>query len=191
LPPLSLDVRKWADHKKVGPVVLQVEVRNKSGGKVTAKVNVEVDGTPSAENPMNVTLPVTPCNVTLFSGDTRAIRWLVKADPSKEAWAPMKLTLESEAVAAAGGYSSYAYNNNTGTSTATYTSYGVGTGAATTTTGTSAYVPNGGTGKGGSVTVACPQPECGKPQDLGQDWCGDCGNSLKEGTDEVDYSYFH
>jgi len=80
-------------------VVLQLEVRNKTGGKVQAKVNVELNGTPSPENLVNVNLPVTPCNVVLFSGDTRALRFLVKIDPSKEAWAPMKLTFESENVA--------------------------------------------------------------------------------------------
>jgi hypothetical protein len=192
LPPLELDVRRWAEHKMVGPVVLQVEVRNKSGGKVNAKVNVEIDGTPSAENPVNVQFPVTPCNVTLFSGDTRALRFLVKIDPSKEAWAPMKLTFESESVSASGGYNSYGYNVNTGTTTQSYTSYGVGTGTSTANAGSggSTYVPTGGASKGvSSVTVACRS--CNKPQDLGQDWCGDCGESLKEGTDEVDYSYFN
>lgn len=58
-----------------------------------AKVNVEVDG--EARN-VNTNFPVTPSSFTLFSGDTRALRFFVKNDPTKEEWAPMKLTFESE-----------------------------------------------------------------------------------------------
>lgn len=151
---------------------MRLQVKNLKSTRVQVAVNVELTD-PSQD--VNVTLPVTPATSILFAGDVRVMRFFVKKDPSKENWAPMKLTIMSEQLSNNTSYTT-STGGASGTTTA-YTSTGVGT-----STAAAPYVPSGGDQGGSSVKIACRN--CTAMEDYGQTFCSKCGESM--GDDDYD-----